>query len=185
MNNRYKGNCHYCGAFVAAGAGEYDYGKVSCTEYIWIETGTFTEYHCLASYNHKYGTQFATRDDAQQHVLDEKERAIAEWRIGYRDTLVGGGLQELAAIANVKSLAQVIAKVTGADIDIAELTFEQARDVRVELDKRIARKTSAQRTAERKRDNTCSRCGGAGRSDRWSRTGHVCYKCGGSGKFYN
>lgn len=32
------------------------------------------------------------------------------------------------------------------------------------------------------RDGVCSRCGGAGRSDKWFATGYVCYDCNGSGK---
>lgn len=31
-------------------------------------------------------------------------------------------------------------------------------------------------------DWTCSRCGGAGRSDNWWRTGYTCHECGGTGK---
>ena len=31
-------------------------------------------------------------------------------------------------------------------------------------------------------DWTCPRCGGAGRSDNWWRTGYTCHECGGSGK---
>lgn len=31
-------------------------------------------------------------------------------------------------------------------------------------------------------DWTCPRCGGAGRSDNWWRTGYTCHACGGSGK---
>ena len=31
-------------------------------------------------------------------------------------------------------------------------------------------------------DHTCPRCGGAGRSDNWWKTGYECYKCGGTGK---
>lgn len=31
-------------------------------------------------------------------------------------------------------------------------------------------------------DHTCPRCGGAGRSDNWWRTGGTCYECGGTGK---
>lgn len=31
-------------------------------------------------------------------------------------------------------------------------------------------------------DWTCPRCGGAGQSDNWWRTGKICYECGGTGK---
>ena len=31
-------------------------------------------------------------------------------------------------------------------------------------------------------DWTCSRCGGAGRSDKWWKSGYTCYECGGTGK---
>ena len=34
-------------------------------------------------------------------------------------------------------------------------------------------------------DYTCPRCGGAGESDNWYRTGRICYECGGTGKRSN
>lgn len=34
-------------------------------------------------------------------------------------------------------------------------------------------------------DWNCPRCGGAGRSDNWRRTGYTCHECGGSGKRNN
>lgn len=34
-------------------------------------------------------------------------------------------------------------------------------------------------------DFTCPRCGGAGYSDKWYRTGSMCYECGGTGKRRN
>jgi len=40
----------------------------------------------------------------------------------------------------------------------------------------------ARGTAKYNYDATCSRCGGAGGSDKWAHTGWTCFQCGGSGK---
>jgi DnaJ-class molecular chaperone len=181
--NRYQGTCHYCGTHVPAGAGAYDYGKVSCTEYIYT-AGSYTEYFCLVTYNTKYGTAFATRDEAQQHAYDFHDAAIATTQETVRQSLVDGGLADYATRANVKSLAQVIIKITGEDIAIEALTFDQITDVRNELQKRINRKAAAKRLEPFKASNTCNRCGGAGEADKWHHTGRVCYQCGGTGKYY-
>jgi len=185
FTNRYQGTCHYCGAHVPAGAGAYDYGTVSCTEYIYKMHGSSAEYFCLVTYNNAHNTTFATRDEAQQHSNNANDAAIAAVRENVRIDLVNGGLVEYATRANVKSLAQVITKITGADIAIDALTFEQITTVRNELERRISRKAAAKETKQHKIDNTCTRCGGAGQSDRWIHTGKTCYKCGGSGKVHN
>lgn len=182
--NRYQGNCITCDIHVPANAGVYDSGTLTCTEQISVERGMYTDWICLRAYNRSFNTDCATVEEAQQREYDRRERERDEAREQMRAKLVGGELEQLAATAKVRSLAQVIAKVTGTSVEVADLTWEQARDVRVELDKRIRRKESAKVLEQFKADNTCRRCGGAGGSDKWILTGWKCYQCGGTGKYY-
>ena len=185
FTNRYKSDCFYCGKFVAAGEGVYDYGKVSCTDYIYIQTGVACEYHCLVTFNQKFNTSFSTPEEAQQFQHEQVELEKQQYRVEALARMIDSELQELAVKANVRSLQQVINKVTGATIIIDELTWEQAVSIRSELLKRIDRKNAAANREVFKKSNTCSRCGGAGGADKWKMTGTICWKCGGSGKYYN
>jgi len=182
--NFYAKDCHYCGQHVPAETGMYDCGTVSCTEIIYTLDMRST-YYCLVSYNQNHNTDFATRDDAQTAENAKHDTGIATMREEMRLALVNGELADYAARANVKSLAQVITKVTGAEIAIDALTFDQICDVRNELQTRINRKNNAKALDEWKQNDQCNRCGGAGRADKWAHTGSVCYQCGGSGKYYN
>jgi hypothetical protein len=182
--NRYQGNCKHCDFTVDAQKGFYSYGSTTCSEEIGVEAGMETVWHCLRTFNRTFGTNFASADEAGEFELQRRHRNTVIARERMRATLVGGELQQLAATAKVRSLAQVIAKVTGTSVDVADLTWEQARDVRVELDKRIRRKESAKVLDDCKKTNTCNRCGGAGGADKWQMTGWTCYQCGGTGKYY-
>lgn len=183
--NRYKGNCNTCGTFVPAGEGIYEQGMTTCTETIGITEGSMmTMWVCLPAYNAKFNTNHTTLEDAYEEKIAKREQAIATTQQDILEALINGGLEDYAVKANVRSLAQVISKVTGAEIAIADLNFDQATDVRNELQKRIERKNTSKVLDEFKATNTCNRCGGAGRADKWKYTGSVCYKCGGSGKYY-
>ena len=184
FTNFYPKDCDYCGTHVPAKAGIYDYGTVSCTETIYQYNGYGHTYFCLPAYNAKHSTNFATRDEAQQAEWQAQEDATAAAREKVRLDLVNGALADYATRANVKSLAQVIIKITGADIAVDALTVDQICDVRNELQKRINRKENQGRLLNYKRDDMCPRCGGAGHSDRWAFTGKTCYRCGGSGKYF-
>lgn len=184
--NRYKGECKSCGIYVGAGEGVYDCGAVHCTETVGARDSHWQlRWVCLPTYNKMHGTEFTETADAEQHRTNIESQVVAQQREESRLQMVSGQLVELAATANVKSLAQVIAKVTGAERDIADLDFEQASAVREELWKRIHRKRASAERQTYKKSNTCNRCGGAGGADKWAHTGRVCYKCGGSGKYYN
>jgi hypothetical protein len=185
FTNRYPADCHYCGTHVPANAGIYDYGTISCTETVHQYAGNAYHYFCLPAYNAKHSTNFATIDEAQQAEWQAQEDATAAARENVRLDLVNGALADYATRANVKSLAQVIIKITGADIAVDALTVDQICDVRNELQKRINRKENKIVLDEYKRDDKCNRCGGAGRADKWIHTGSICYKCGGSGKYFN
>lgn len=183
--NRYKGNCYYCGTFLSKGEGFYEYGRTLCTDTISVRDGMTSRLFCLASYNKTFSATFATPNEAQAHETDKEQKEVERYKAKLLSELINGGLVELAQRANVRSLAQVIHKIVGADIAISDLSFTQAVNVRNELHARINRKESAKIRGTFQKSNTCRRCGGAGRSDRWALTGYTCYQCGGSGKYYN
>jgi DnaJ-class molecular chaperone len=184
--NNYKGDCKTCGTFVPAGEGIYEQGMITCTETIGVTEGSMmTMWVCLPAYNAKFNTNHTTVEDAWEEKIAKRDQATAIGQQEILEGLINGGLEDYAVKANVRSLAQVISKVTGAEIAIADLDFGQATDVRNELQKRIERKNTSKALDGFKSTNTCNRCGGAGSSDRWKHTGSVCYKCGGSGKYHN
>ena len=183
--NRYKGNCKTCGIFVAAGEGIYEQGLITCTDTVGVNQGAYVSWLCVPAYNKLRNTDFTTWCEAARHQNAIAEELVAQTQEQVRMELVNGKLVEMAQKANVRSLAQVIAKVTGAERELATLTFSQATAVRAELRKRIERKTATKILDEFKKSDTCNRCGGAGGADKWKHTGTVCYKCGGSGKYHN
>lgn len=183
--NRFKGDCKTCGTFVPAGAGIYEQGMVTCTDTVAYTEGMYSHWVCLPAFNSKFGTDFTEPNDAWNHEQERRDAEQTEAREQIRANLVNGELERLATQANVRSLAQVIAKVTGAERELADLDWEQATDVRKELYRRIDRKLASKRLDEFKASDTCSRCGGAGRADKWAMTGYTCYQCGGTGKYFN
>lgn len=184
--NRFKGDCSTCGTFVPAGAGIYEQGQLTCTDTIGVDNGDrVTLWLCVPAFNWRHGTDFTDHNVAWQYETDRREAEQTEAREKVRANLVNGELERLATEAKVRSLAQVIAKVTGSERALADLDWEQACNVRGELRKRIERKLSANKLEEFKASNTCSRCGGAGRADKWAMTGYTCYQCGGTGKYFN
>jgi DnaJ-class molecular chaperone len=189
MQNRYKGYCNSCGQFVSPESGEYDMGYTWCTETIYFE-GEYGRYvyYCLPTYNSKFGTNYASHQEAQNAEWQKREDAIKAVQAQIHSDLLNGGLVKIAEDAKVRSLEQVITKVLGENVSIPDMTFDQITSVRNELQQRMWRKKRAkERQGEldtHKRDNTCTRCGGAGQADKWLHTGKVCYKCGGSGKYY-
>jgi hypothetical protein len=182
--NKYKGDCFYCGIFVPAGRGFYD-GRVTCTEPIAVDDGLGSKWMCLPEYNLRHRTNHATSDEAYAEVVAMREAKQAEGHERVRLGLVNGLLDDYAKQANVRSLAQVIAKVTGQEIAIEDMDFTQITDVRNELLRRIERKESKKVLEEYKANNICKRCAGAGGAERWRYSGWTCYDCGGTGKFFN
>ena len=183
--NRYKGDCKTCGTFVAAGEGIYEQGMITCTDTVAFVDSLYTYWLCVPAYNAKTNASHATHDEAAQAEYARRDALVADVQKTVLENLINGELVELATKANVRSLAQVITKVTGAEIAVADLNFEQATSVAHELRTRIHRKNASKVLDEYKSNNTCNRCGGAGGADKWKHTGTVCYKCGGSGKYYN
>lgn len=189
MQNRYKGWCNSCSAFVPAGAGDYDIGHTWCTESVYFQSdmGNYV-YYCLPTYNKTFGTSYALPEEAQQAEWQKKQDAIKAVQAQVHSDLLNGGLVKIAEDAKVRSLEQVITKVLGENVSIPDMTFEQITEVRNELHERMYRKKRAKERQEElkdyKADNRCDRCGGAGQADKWAYTGKVCYKCGGTGKYY-
>lgn len=183
--NRFKGDCFCCGKFVRAGEGEYEQGRLFCTQTVPVQLNPMEHiWECLPAFNTRFGVRYDLQE-AYEFEFARRKLEMAEAHEVMRLNLVNGGLEELASKARVRSLAQVIAKVAKTESNLEDLTFDEACLVRNELDKRIRAKSSAKRLNEFKASDTCSRCGGAGRADKWAYTGHTCYQCGGSGKYFN
>ena len=184
--NRFKGDCICCGKSVLAGAGAYEHGRLFCTETVPVQLTLMESiWVCVPDFNRRFGVNLANMDEAYEFEFARRKQELAEAHEAMRLSLVNGGLVELASKARVRSLAQVIAKVAKTESNVEDLTWDEARLVRNELNNRIQRKATAKRLDEFKDSDTCSRCGGAGRADKWSQTGYTCYQCGGSGKYFN
>ena len=167
MKNRYAGNCHYCGAYVAAGAGDYDptlgAGRLSCSEVVTFsqpgsecdmphsewnahhQKFTQVELHrghtCLSRYNAVCGTAYASVNEMRATRRAEME-------------------------AN-KPTPEQVARNQAASRAINEADRKRRR---TEL-------------AALKASNTCPRCNGAGGSETWRATGWTCNRCHGTGKY--
>lgn len=69
MKNRYKGQCHTCATFVAAGEGEFDGGYVFCSESVYKQDAPESMrvffnawgFSCLNEFNRLTGSTFADR----------------------------------------------------------------------------------------------------------------------------
>lgn len=187
MENRFKGDCRFCGQFVGAGKGFYEYGYVFCSdpvEYVKPESEYgHTTTTCLHQYNLQTGESWESAHALHNHLREQDDIARAVFQEEYRLALVNGGVETLAVEANVRSLEAVVVKVLGSAMALSEMTFSEIASVRNELDRRIQAKRMKGVRQEWERQDKCPRCGGAGRADKWAFTGHVCFRCGGSGKY--
>lgn len=183
--NKYNTECATCFAPVAKGEGVYEYPHTYCTEPVIVTEGMKSWMMCVPKYNRQSNTAFTNADDARRHEWNRQNNDLLARREQVRFALVNGGLQQRAAQANVRSLDKVILKHVGVQVAIESLTWEQAVAVSNDLHRRIERKQGKVTLAKAKESNMCTRCGGAGQSDRWAYTGRVCYDCGGTGKFFN
>jgi DnaJ-class molecular chaperone len=82
------------------------------------------------------------------------------------------------------TLVKIVAKIVGAEVELAELTLQQSNLVWGEMQKRLQAKESSKQLDYWKANNLCPRCGGAGQADKWIATGKVCFRCEGSGKYF-
>jgi hypothetical protein len=199
MENRYKGQCAGCGQSVAAYAGVYDYGVLTCgepdvsgldkssRESWWAWGDSVAPALCaalLARWQREENSpaQIAERAAAAFAAVQAMDALRESWRVELVD---GGKLAALAVVARVRSLDAVIVKICGDGATLAALSWADAVAVRNELDARIARR---ERAAANKANGgaDCRKCSGSGAfwqmgaGGQWADNG--CWRCGGSGK---
>lgn len=182
QTNFYAGACSTCGAPVAKYAGIYYAGDVFCTQPVlafdFVADRNFFVCEVDADRAAKY---WASPEGQAAKAAAESERAakLETYRlINIQE------VQRLAEAANVRSVAQVIEKVTGQTVALEDLTTAQGAQVIAELHRRISRKHNKDRRTIHEINDTCPRCGGAGRADKWIHTGSTCYDCNGDGKYH-
>jgi hypothetical protein len=199
MENRYKGVCAGCGQSVAAYAGVYDWGVLTCGE---VDSSALDELgrqawqawresvapeSCAALFARFVREQMTPDAIAERAAAAAAELAALDvlresWRV---ELVEGGKLAALAVVARVRSLDAVIVKVCGEGSTLAALSWADAVAVRNELDARIERR---ERAAANKANGgaDCRKCSGSGSfwqmtaGGQWADGG--CWRCGGSGK---
>ncbi len=156
FTNRYAGTCEYCQAHVAKDQGIYNWGDTFC--------------------NADHMTAHGEALEAQQ-AAEELERFILQ-----RDKFVPSMIEELGLKPErVAKMCEKFSDGTATTID--GLTPKQVSKLLNKLgDLRYQRKQAAE-GRQAKKDDRCTRCDGAGGSDRWADTGWTCYQCGGSGRY--
>lgn len=180
MKNRYPGDCSTCGAYVAREAGSYESGNLYCGERdffegrdehgntIWIDACPVRMARLTAHLESPEGR--AEREAIDAARADQQERI----RLGWIERI-----PTLATEARVRSLEQVITKVTGRTAAPADLTRDEAAAVVNELERRIDRREAA-------KDPCCRKCHGTGAYWRADGTGRYfddgCWPCNGTGK---
>lgn len=199
MENRYKGVCAGCGQSVAAYAGVYDWGVLSCgepdvstldkssREAWWAWGDSVAPALCaalLARWQREQNTpaHIAERAAADAAAVAALDALRESWRV---ELVEGGKLAALAVVARVRSLDAVIVKICGDGATLAALSWSDAVAVRNELDARIERR---ERAAFNKANGgaDCRKCGGTGAfwqlggGDKYVNNG--CWRCHGTGK---
>ena len=193
MQNRYKGECRTCGAFVAAGAGVWEDGHTFCSEAVaWDRAilhrvaelaGTrihehayfFLEVACQAVHDKLVALVAQAREEyaAGAAARDEAHRADTE--------RIRAGIPAMGERARVRSLAQVVERVTGRRCELSELSDVEVRAVSAELHNRAVR-----RETPKEEKGKCRRCGGTGAYWIANSSGDYvdggCWTCNGTGR---
>jgi len=111
----------------------------------------------------------------EQNRLASIERETQE-RIAFQRTLIPNLLANFSA----KQIETMFAKTTNnRTSNVNELSADELVNLLETINRRNKQKTS--REAKKTNDGKCRRCSGAGRADKWERTGSICYRCDGSG----
>lgn len=154
-SNKYAGNCVVCLRYIYAGKGIYDF-HIYCGQ------------ECLKKHD--------------EEIAEAQKAEIAQRRL-FQLTLLEGKLDP----ANARD-SKLISKATAGRVDNANSLQDASADdisaVLSAVNKRGKTQKAREKREEAIRTDTCTRCGGAGRADKWERTGSICYKCNGSGKHH-
>ena len=197
--NKYAGACAGCGQSVAAWAGVYDWGILSCgtadtsglddwSRQVWrYWVDSIAPESCAGLFARFMREQMTPDAVAERAATRAAElTALDAMREAMRAELVEGGkLAALAVVARVRSLDAVIVKICGEGACLAGLSWPDAVAVRNELDARIERR---ERAAFNKANGgaDCRKCGGSGAfwqmgaGGQWADGG--CWRCHGTGK---
>lgn len=154
--NLFSGICLHCDTRVAAGAGIYNWGDTFC--------------------NTDHLDAYGQAREAQQ-AAEEHQRFILQ-----RDKFIPAMIEELGLKS--ERVAAMCEKFSdGTASTVADLSPEQAGRMLNKLGDLRYQRTRAAKGRQAKKDDKCTRCGGAGGSDRWADTGWTCYQCEGSGRY--
>ena len=156
MINRYRAECATCQISVQAGQGIWAYGDTFC--------GTECETVAIQQREQRIAEETETRRLLQLRLITT---ALADDTEAQQKTLIK------KATAGRHETLTTLHDGTAEDVNATMMA--------------VARRTQRQRQTETRATETtdptiCTRCGGAGRADKWWRTGYVCLKCNGSGK---
>ena len=152
--NNYSANCHFCQKHVPARMGIWSYGETYCND------------QCETDHYARYA---------------ERMKIVAEER---RQLQINSFIPQWVAEANLKpaTYEKVLLKASkGRTADLNEMTCEEVAKVLSDVSDRARAKEKKVKREALKADGKCTRCGGAGRSDKWCQTGYTCYECNGSG----
>jgi endogenous inhibitor of DNA gyrase (YacG/DUF329 family) len=156
MTNRYRSQCATCQKSVEAGQG------------IWVYGETFCDTEC------------------ETVALNQREQRIAEEAETRRILQLGLIANALTGESDATRNTLIKRATKGKHESLESLQGGSAEDVNATM-MAVARRSKSQRERETRVVKTadptiCTRCGGAGRADKWWRTGYVCLKCHGTGK---
>jgi len=156
MRENFKSaDCHSCQKYVPARTG------------IWSDGETYCNDQCEADHY--------TRHAERIKIVDEERRQLQ----------INTFIPMIVAEANLKpaTYEKVLLKASnGRTTDLSEMTCEEVALVLTDVSDRAHAKRKRVKREALIADGKCTRCGGAGRSDKWCKTGYTCYKCNGSGK---
>ncbi len=156
LTNRYPGTCIHCATKVAAGAGIYNYGDTFCNTDHFDAHGQALE---------------------AQQTAEEHERFILQ-----RDKFIPAMIEELGL--KPERVTAMCEKFSDGTVStVVDLDPKQAGKMLNKLGDLRYQRAQAAKGRQAKKDDKCTRCGGAGGSDRWAETGWTCYQCKGSGRY--
>lgn len=158
MKNRFAGQCKFCAQHVAAGAGIYDtgFGAVTCSETVTINDSDSPW---------ETGVQFNTYETGMGCTCLHRYNTVCKTEFA-----------DAAALHAARHAEHLV-------------KFPPLSAERVAANRAAARRENArlarERRKQKKEQDVCPRCNGAGGWSGWLVDGGVCYRCGGTGKYTN